>query len=130
MIMTKEILHGLPSNSCVEGIILRKYPELYNDYKVLELKRHHMPHNKGFWDKPNDTGNYGIRRRTRPWDNCWFSNKPHIIKLTVEQALNQYPDYILWCYKKLNIEWSTHTIKLIEAKLKPVVPSYDDEFED
>ena len=91
-----------------------------------------MPSNKYFPNMPNEREleEYQKRRRTRPWDNCWFSNKPHIIILTVEEALNKYPDYILWCYKKLKIEWSTHTIKLIEAKLKPVVPNYDDEFED
>ena len=80
-------------------------------------KQSHRPENKKVYDKPNDTGNYGTRRRTRPWDNCWFSNKPHIIKLTVEEAICQYPDYILWCYKNLSIKWSVHTIKLIEASM-------------
>jgi hypothetical protein len=80
-------------------------------------KQSHRPENKKVYDKPNDTGNYGTRRRTRPWDNCWFSNKPHIINLTVEEAICQYPDYILWCYKNLSIKWSVHTIKLIEASM-------------
>lgn len=80
-------------------------------------KQSHRPENKKVYDKPNDTGNYGTRRRTRPWDNCWFSNKPHIISLTVEEALSKYPDYILWCYEKLSIKWSVHTIRLIEASM-------------
>jgi hypothetical protein len=80
-------------------------------------KQSHRPENKKVYDKPNDTGNYGTRRRTRPWDNCWFSNKPNIISLTVEEAVNRYPDYILWCYKNLDIKWSVHTIRLIEASM-------------
>jgi hypothetical protein len=83
--------------------------------KLYYYKQSHRPENKEVYDKPNDTGNYGTRRRTRPWDNCWFSNKPHIINLTVEQAVRQYPDYMLWCYNNLNIKWSTHAIKLFNS---------------
>lgn len=116
--MTEKMLKHLPSNSCIENIIRNDYPELYNSYKLLEFKRSQRPEAKSFCDKPYDTGFAGTRRRTRPWDNCWFSNKPHIIKLTVEEALNQYPDYIIWCYKNLNIKWSVFTEKLIQAKIK------------
>lgn len=83
--------------------------------ELYYYKQSHRPENKEFNDKPHDTGWYGTRRRTRPWDNCWFSNKPHIINLTVEDAVKKYPDYILWCYNNLNIKWSVHTIKLIES---------------
>ena len=98
---------------------------------LIKLKQASRPNNKIFNGLPNERDTtWETRQRTRPWDYCWFSNKPHIIVLTVEQALNKYPDYILWCYKKLSIKWSTHTIKLIEAKFKPIVPSYDNEFND
>jgi hypothetical protein len=119
--MNKNILNYLPSNSCVESIVIRKHPELYNHYKLLELKRSHRPEAKTFYDKPHDQGMYGnTRRRTRPWDNCWFSNKVDIILLTVEEAVKQHPQYMLWCYNNLGINWSVHTIKLLEGlKDKP-----------
>ena len=85
------------------------------NYELQLLKHSNRPEYKNFYDKPHDTGWYGTRRRTRPWDNCWFSNKPHIISLTVEEAVNQFPDYMLWCYNNLNIKWSVHTIKLFKA---------------
>lgn len=114
--MNARLLKTYPTNSCMESIIIRKYPELYRDYKILELKRSHRPEQKEFNDKPHDTGMYGNkRRRTRPWDNCWFSNKPDVIVLTVEQAIKRYPDYMQWCYKNLHIKWSVHTIKLFNA---------------
>lgn len=93
------------------------------NYELKLLKHSHRPENKSFPDMPNErkwTWNDETRRRTRPWDQCWFSNKPHIISLTVEQAIVQYPDYILWCYTNLSIKWSTHTIKLLDAlKYRP-----------
>jgi hypothetical protein len=82
------------------------------------LKRSYRPEHQSFPDKPNErhlTEYYETRRRTRPWDNCWFSNKPHIINLTVKEAVSQYPDYMLWCYKNLEIKWSTHTLKLFKS---------------
>ena len=88
---------------------------------LYALKKSNRPEYKDFDNKPHDNGNYGTRRRTRPWDNCWFSNKPDIIKLTVEEAINKHPNYIYWCYKNLSIKWSVHTIKLIEAKFKPSI---------
>jgi hypothetical protein len=116
--MNASILELLPSNACMESIIRTKHPELYSQYKLIELKRSHRPEEKRFYDKPHDTGEYGTRRRSRPWDNCWFSNKPHIIILTIEEALNKYPDYIMWCYKNLDIKWSVHTVKLIQSKME------------
>ena len=89
----------------------------YLEHKLEELKDSQRPSEKKFPGKPNERNVEGeYRLRTRPWDNCWFSRKPHIISLTVEQALNQYPNYILWCYKNLSIKWSVHTVKLIENK--------------
>ena len=88
------------------------------NYSIQQLKRSHRPENKDFIGLPNERDTlWETRKRTRPWDNCWFSNKPHIIKLTVEEAICQYPDYILWCYNNLSIKWSVHTIKLIEASM-------------
>ena len=114
--MNARLLKTFPSNSCMESIVLRKYPELYKDYKILELQRSHRPELKDFYDKPHDTGMYGnTRRRTRPWDNCWFSKKPEYIVRTVEEVFKMNPGYLLWCYDKLNIKWSTHTIKLFQT---------------
>jgi hypothetical protein len=127
--MTKELLKYLPSNSCMESVIVSKHPELYDAYKLFAFKRSHRPEQKTFHDKPHDQGmyGYGTRRRTRPWDNCWFSNKPEIIVLTVEQAVKKHPQYMLWCYSNLRIKWSTHTIKLLEGlKNKPKVMTIAD----
>jgi hypothetical protein len=112
--MNARLLKTFPSNSCMEAIVLRKYPELYNDYKILELQRSHRPEEKVFYDKPHDTGYY-TRRRTRPWDNCWFSKKPEYIVRTVEDVFKMNPGYLLWCYTNLNIKWSEHTIKLFKT---------------
>ena len=112
----------MSTNSTLEEI--KEMVRLYNmtpEEKLYYYKQSHRPENKEFYDKPHDTGWYGTRRRTRPWDNCWFSNKPDIINLTVEEAINKHPNYIYWCYKNLSINWSVHTIKLIEAKFKPSV---------
>jgi hypothetical protein len=96
------------------------------NYEIQMLKRSYRPEYQSFPDMPNErnlTEYYETRRRTRPWDNCWFSNKPHIINLTVEQAVSQYPDYMLWCYNNLEIKWSTHTIKLFNAIQQKKLPS-------
>lgn len=88
-----------------------------NNEEIRKMKRAQRPENKSFVDKPHERDSFGGERRsTRPWDNCWFSNKPHIINLTVEEAINQYPNYIMWCYKNLRIKWSVYTIRLIESK--------------
>lgn len=85
---------------------------------LIELKRFHRPENKVFPGMPNERSTvlmgYEVRKSTRPWDNCWFSNKPYIVSLTVEQAVRRYPVYMLWCYDNLNIMWSSHTIKLFK----------------
>lgn len=83
---------------------------------IKSLKQSNRPENKVF-DKPYDKGS-STRRATRPWDNCWFSNKPHIIALTVEQAISAYPQYMLWCYANLRINWSVYTHRLFD-KIKP-----------
>lgn len=82
--------------------------------RIQAMKLHHRPENKRFYEKPNEHLLAETRKRTRPWDNCWFSNKPHIILLTVEQAIERHPQYMLWCYNNLNIKWSVHTVKLFE----------------
>ena len=83
---------------------------------ILDLKTKQRPDDKKFVGKPNERRDANKRVRTRPWDNCWFSNKPHIIALTIEEAIKRYPSYLVWCYTNLPaIKWSTHTIKLFEA---------------
>ena len=101
--------------------VFNDYPTTREEIHLLKLKYDQRPSNKSFPSKPNERNTHGeTRKRTRPWDQCWFSNKPHIISLTVEQAIVQYPDYILWCYTNLSIKWSTHTIKLLDAlKYRP-----------
>ena len=84
---------------------------------VQKLKDIHRPYMKTFEGKPHEKQR-GIRRRTRPWDNCWFSNKPHIISLTVEQAIKAHPSYMLWCYANLRINWSVYTIQMFD-QIKP-----------
>jgi hypothetical protein len=80
---------------------------------VVHLKAAQRPEKKVFVGKPHDSLN-GTRRRTRPWDNCWFSNKPQYIQLTVEEVFKINPSYILWCYDNLtSIKWSVHTMKMI-----------------
>jgi hypothetical protein len=98
------------------------------NYLIQQLKHSHRPENKDFNGLPNERDTlWETRRRTRPWDNCWFSNKPHIISLTIEQAVRQYPDYMFWCYKNLQIKWSTHTIKLFDSiNNRPARMSIDD----
>ena len=82
--------------------------------QIKALKSKHYPSKKVFYDKPNDKGAC-TRRRTRPWDNCWFSNKPEIIILTVEQAIKQHPNYMRWIYKNLtHINWSVYSIQMLE----------------
>lgn len=89
------------------------YPKQISD--IMKLKEQHRPENKDFYlEKPHERLCEN-RKRTRPWDNCWFSNKPHIINLTVEQAINKYPQYMLWCYDNLTrISWSVYTIRMFE----------------
>lgn len=50
---------------------------------------------------------------TQLTDKCWFSKQPHIIILTVAEAIIKYPNYILWCYKNLNVRWAITTEKTI-----------------
>ena len=84
--------------------------------QIQNLKDYHRPINKEFIEKPHERNPDEFNRVcTRPWDNCWFSNKPHIISLTLEEALQKHPDYILWCYNNLTkIKWSVYSIRLIE----------------
>lgn len=103
----------IPVCDKIEGYILEHYPHLYEQYIIVKLKRANLPDKQQFPGKLNERNVADeTRKLTRPWDKCWFSNKPHIITLTVEEAIEKYPDYILWCYKNLSIKWSTHTIKL------------------
>jgi hypothetical protein len=103
----------IPICDTVEGYISEHYPHLYEQYIIVKLKRVSLPDKQKFPGKLNERNVSNEKRKlTRPWDMCWFSNKPHIISLTVEEAIEKYPDYMLWCYKNLSIKWSTHTIKL------------------
>ena len=91
-----------------------QYYYVYDSCDLYFMKLAHRPENKQFLEKPHERY-CDKRKRTRPWDNCWFSNKPHIINLTVEQAIKKYPQYMLWCYTNLkNIQWSVHTIKMFQ----------------
>lgn len=101
--MTKEMLQLLPSSRCMESIVQNEHPELYRDYKIIELQRSYRPE-----------GNYRTRR-TRIYDYCWFSEKPQYIRHTVEDVFKMNPDYILWCYKNLYIQWSEHAIKMFKT---------------
>ena len=87
-----------------------------DNYQIQKLKAIHRPEQKEFPSMPNERIVYNeTRRRTRPWDNCWFSKKPEYIVRTVEEVFKMNPGYLLWCYEKLNIKWSTHTIKLFQT---------------
>jgi hypothetical protein len=110
----KQFIKMSPSNMCTEAYIRNSHPEFYDYYKLVELKRSQRPEEKVFYDKPYDTGFY-TRRRTRPWDNCWFSNKPQYIIRTVEEVFRINPSYILWCYNNLNVKWSEYTIKMLQT---------------
>lgn len=85
---------------------------------LMEFKQFHRPDEKKFEGKPHERKDVKRRGRTRPWDNVWFSNRPEIIMLTVEEAIQQHLSYMLWCYANLNIKWSVHTVKLFD-KVKP-----------
>jgi hypothetical protein len=93
------------------------YPQELQINNIISLKEKHRPENKNFYGLPNEREIVKARQRTRPWDNCWFSNKPHIINLTVEQAIKFYPSYMKWIYQNLSINWSTHTLKLLNQLL-------------
>ena len=54
---------------------------------------------------------------TRLNNYCWFSKKPHITCLTVAEAMEKHPNYILWCFDNLHIRWSIKTHRQI-LKLK------------
>ena len=83
-------------------------------YNISQLKESHKPERKDFYGKPHEKFNY-TRRATRPWDNCWFSNKLDVISLTVEQACIAHPSYMKWIYKNLTyINWSVYSIRILE----------------
>lgn len=105
----------IPTNDTVEEYIFNYYYHLYSKFLVVKLKKLSIPARNRFPGMPNERkATHETRKLTRPWDSCWFSNKPHIVHLTVEEAINKYPMYMRWCYKNLDIKWSTHTIKLLE----------------
>lgn len=104
----------IPICDKIEGYILEHYPHLYKQYMIVKLKKANLPDKQQFPGKLNERNVANeTRKLTRPWDKCWFSNKRHIIALTVEEAIQQQPQYMLWCYKNLSIKWSQHTIKLL-----------------
>ena len=61
--------------------------------QIQKLKEECRPINNIFPEYPYER-DFADRVCTRPWDFCWFSNKPHIITLTLEQACQKYPNYI------------------------------------
>jgi hypothetical protein len=84
---------------------------------LYKSKKKQRPENKVFDSMPNERdSSYGYKRRcTRPWDNCWFSNKPDVICLTIEQACSYNPSYMKWIYKNLTyIKWSVYSIRILE----------------
>jgi hypothetical protein len=64
------------------------------------------------------SGYYPKRHRTMLDHPCWFSKKPHIQRLSVAQAIQQHPDYMLWVYNNLSINWSEHVIERLEELKK------------
>ena len=67
-----------------------------------------------YFEMKNDYSTNGTRRRTRPWDKCWFSNKPSLINVTVEEACKLEPSYMKWIYRNLHIKWSVYTIEILK----------------
>lgn len=61
----------------------------------------------------------GKRNRTMLSHQCWFSNKPHIQALTVEQCIKKHPSYMLWVYEHLSINWSVYVIEQLEELKRP-----------
>ena len=106
----------LPISDTIEKIILEHYAPLYNQYMVVKLKRANLPEKQKFPGKLNERNVSNEKRKlTRPWDNCWFSNKPEYITRTVEEVFKLNPSYLLWCYDNLSIKWSEHTIKMFQT---------------
>lgn len=60
------------------------------------------------------SGYYPVRHRTKLEHPCWFSKKPHIQKLSVQQCIENYPNYMLWIYNNLHINWSVRVIEQME----------------
>jgi hypothetical protein len=83
---------------------------------TLEIKRlkHRARPEFQYFEMKNDYSTNGTRRRTRPWDKCWFSNKPSLINVTVEEACTLQPSYMKWVYCNLNIKWSVYTIEILK----------------
>jgi hypothetical protein len=86
------------------------------------LQKNLRPENKIFTDytnKPYDSPSpFRTRRSTRPWDNVWFSRKPYIMILTVEEAIEKYPKDMIWYFNNLlHIKWSVFTVRLVKEKL-------------
>jgi hypothetical protein len=97
----------------ISTITFGEQPPVQEPGELMYIKHKARPEFQIF-DMKNDKGNYGTRRRTRPWDNCWFSNKPQLINITVEEACNLYPSYMKWIYNNLNIKWSVYSIQIFE----------------
>lgn len=67
---------------------------------------------------------------TRLTDKCWFSKKPHINELTVQEAIIKYPNYMLWCRLNLRVRWAFKTREVLDKlcfednKNHPLVIAY------
>ena len=97
----------------ISTITFGAQPPVQEPGELMYIKYKARPEFQEF-DMKNDRGNYGTRRRTRPWDKCWFSNKPQLINITVEEACNLYPSYMKLIYNNLNIKWSVYSIQIFE----------------
>jgi hypothetical protein len=96
----------------ISQFTLEDYKNLVNQIKTTKVKA--RPERNRYEGKYERKDSLWRRERTRPWDKCWFSNKPHIINLTVEEAANRYPDYMKWVYRNLRgIKWSVFTERLL-----------------
>ena len=66
-----------------------------------------------FFIRPGFSPN-GVRHRTRLNHACWFSKKPEIMFLTIREAMIKYPQYMIWIYRNLSINWSVYCIANFE----------------
>jgi hypothetical protein len=70
-----------------------------------------------FFIRPGFSPN-GVRHRTRLNHACWFSKKPEIMFLTIREAMIKYPQYMIWIYRNLSINWSVYCIANFEFLIK------------
>jgi hypothetical protein len=83
----------------------------------------HTPDNR--WEGEIDRPSPGLRHRTRLDNKCWFSRKSYIQCLSVEQAIELYPDYMKWIFINTSINWSVHVIRKMRSLIGSVSSKQD-----